>query len=62
MISKKDLNIKNKSSRKDFGLNAEKQPLTQCASDWHPKVFIKTFGCQVICSFKKEENKKYKAR
>ena len=32
------------SSRLDIGLDAAAQPLTRSASEWHPKVFIKTFG------------------
>ncbi|MEA3368976.1 MAG: tRNA (N6-isopentenyl adenosine(37)-C2)-methylthiotransferase MiaB [Candidatus Ratteibacteria bacterium] len=34
-------------SHPDIGLNAAAQPLTRSASGRHPKVFIKTFGCQM---------------
>ncbi|MCP4651761.1 MAG: MiaB/RimO family radical SAM methylthiotransferase [Candidatus Omnitrophica bacterium] len=34
-------------SHPNIGLNAATQPLTRSASGWHPKVFIKTFGCQM---------------
>ncbi|NOX97576.1 MAG: MiaB/RimO family radical SAM methylthiotransferase [Nitrospirae bacterium] len=34
-------------SHGDPGLNADTQLLTRGASGWHPKVFIKTFGCQM---------------
>ncbi len=46
MIAKKSLDEGN-SSREDIGLNAKNQLLTRCASEWQPKVFIKTFGCQM---------------
>ncbi len=48
MTNKKNLTINSgNSSRETFGLNAKNQPLTRCASECQPKVFIKTFGCQM---------------
>ncbi|TAN60219.1 tRNA (N6-isopentenyl adenosine(37)-C2)-methylthiotransferase MiaB [bacterium] len=38
---------RNHPSHKALGLNAATQPLTRCASVCQPKVFIKTFGCQM---------------
>jgi len=37
------------SSRLDIGLDAAAQPLTRGASEWQPKVFVKTFGWPMAC-------------
>ncbi|MBU1524430.1 MAG: tRNA (N6-isopentenyl adenosine(37)-C2)-methylthiotransferase MiaB, partial [Candidatus Omnitrophica bacterium] len=43
----KVLSKKNNPSHLNIGLNAASQPLTRSASGCQPKVFIKTFGCQM---------------
>ncbi|MCK4826487.1 hypothetical protein KA005_62675, partial [bacterium] len=39
--------VSNNPSHLNIGLNAVGQPLTRSASGCQPKVFIKTFGCQM---------------